>query len=1044
MTRWIVLHSTQGVLLQRNVGYKSIGNGFFLENGTETDNKFYSNLGIFARAAVANPQNPRQVPGILADSQALWAPQFMPVNPANPGFPFRADAEYPTAFWITNGWNDFVGNMAAGTGACGSGYWFVPTINNDMADVPTDANSDVETVRPNVTFKHMRWTDKDGKLGYAGLQRNTTFEASTPLRVFYGNSSTATMMSFQTTTDAPACAGAGFQPADTVKYPATPNQPTILEIQSFAPPPNRITPPNAPNQADTIFPGMYYPRTHGLRAATLCGASGDCSAVKNRCSAADGTNCTVTVLDHFTSSFTWAQGNVSAIWLRPQWYLLTNSVITDVQNGGVTFITGGDFTHSAVIPGYWALMLDSILVGHTQLQDDAHEYTRDQGPVNTASGLTCKAVDKGESNPGYCVLPNEGVSFPVVSYFVNQRLSNIYDGPSYQDSNIYLDITPTKCVSDTYNGPGHCIYGSGNAAGLPKDPVDGSCYLPNAAIGWKQPNGFFYPPAFHSTNLFFGNVGIRHYVIKPIFKASADLDPKFDFGQGGTYITTSLTNLDLVYCNPHPEDMFNGFTSIDRQTELNDADGTLTGLSNVQPDKTLPPVAPLFPVALKQTISVNEDAFFTAPVETPECASNDGNKPTSAANVLPANACKSPSTKASPVTAKTSPYDYVATVVFHQVDPAKNWDSVCSSPQCYGVPLYRQYLAGDNTTEKTREWAHWHELGCDSPPNTASLNNPKCRWPFIRMAGEDTLGTRETLTVNNGLYYLDTAVPEKMQKDIYKREPMKEPVLISSGENYNQQAGPHKSLDNAGNVFQPKETYFVFFLYAKNTTRQTYQIYVGKDPKGGSVKPARVEIPNTTLIAKSEDAAQPWVIPDTSTVMTDGIVSVTIDFTKLPKDPTTKLTELDPVPANGLCRPSKFCTANGVKCDTKLASTDPAVVINPFLKANAERACSTWAVKDLDCPLKGCLGFSFTLPDETIFKADATVANPTPHRRQPIVFGEDTDKTAQGLPNWFVKFSGTAVDPDHTAGQCHYTKLPSYVDSSTECLTPDWVPQAPK
>jgi hypothetical protein len=63
--------------------------------------------------------------------------------------------------------------------------------------------------------------------------------------------------------------------------------------------------------------------------------------------------------------------------------------------------------------------------------------------------------------------------------------------------------------------------------------------------------------------------------------------------------------------------------------------------------------------------------------------------------------------------------------------------------------------------------------------------------------------------------------------------------------------------------------------------------------------------------------------------MTDGIVSVTIDFSKLPKDANLN-TELDPVPANGLCRPSKFCTANGVKCDTKLALTDPAVVINPF------------------------------------------------------------------------------------------------------------------
>ena len=24
------------------------------------------------------------------------------------------------------------------------------------------------------------------------------------------------------------------------------------------------------------------------------------------------------------------------------------------------------------------------------------------------------------------------------------------------------------------------------------------CILPNAAIAWKQPNGFYYPPAFHS------------------------------------------------------------------------------------------------------------------------------------------------------------------------------------------------------------------------------------------------------------------------------------------------------------------------------------------------------------------------------------------------------------------------------------------------------------------------------------------------------------------------------------------------------------------
>ena len=36
------------------------------------------------------------------------------------------------------------------------------------------------------------------------------------------------------------------------------------------------------------------------------------------------------------------------------------------------------------------------------------------------------------------------------------------------------------------------------------------------AIGWKQSNGFYYPPAFHSDNLFFKNVDIRHYVVEPL------------------------------------------------------------------------------------------------------------------------------------------------------------------------------------------------------------------------------------------------------------------------------------------------------------------------------------------------------------------------------------------------------------------------------------------------------------------------------------------------------------------------------------------------
>ena len=59
------------------------------------------------------------------------------------------------------------------------------------------------------------------------------------------------------------------------------------------------------------------------------------------------------------------------------------------------------------------------------------------------------------------------------------------------------------------------------------------------------------------------------------------------------------------YCTWTPT--FTSFTGIDRQTILNDDDGSLTGLGN--------------------TISINEDVFFDAPVKTAECKCNVGVSP---------------------------------------------------------------------------------------------------------------------------------------------------------------------------------------------------------------------------------------------------------------------------------------------------------------------------------------------------------------------------------------------------------------------------------
>ena len=269
------------------------------------------------------------------------------------------DSTYPSVFWITNGWNDFIGNMAAGAGACGAAYWFVPVLNSDMPDVPTANNVQDGT--------HMKWSG-----GYAALQNK--FRGATPLKSFYKNYATSTMMSFQTTGDVGDCHGV-------VKATDPRTQNVLKAVKSIAPDPD-------PEKSE--LDDHYYPHARGgNRHATRCrlGTDGtyNCTEVQE-CNPGQEENCAVTVLDHFTSAFHWAEYNIAAIWLRNQWYLMTNSVLSDVQNGGLTFVTGGDYTHSSVIKGYWALVRNSIFIGRTQ---QSNGFSSDVGPFNTDSKLAC-------------------------------------------------------------------------------------------------------------------------------------------------------------------------------------------------------------------------------------------------------------------------------------------------------------------------------------------------------------------------------------------------------------------------------------------------------------------------------------------------------------------------------------------------------------------------------------------------------------------------------------------------------------------------------
>ena len=706
MTRWFVLHATQGVLLARNIGYLSIGHGYYLEDGTETNNKLYANLGVTARAAVGirsgqdtikpDASNPRMVPGILA---SLQDDAGNPYGPDSEHTPYDSDYEHPTLFWFMNGWNDFQSNMAVGAETCGMCYWMPPGGNSGGS-------------------QGMFWT------GYASEQANyIANQGTSPFLNFTNNTCSTAMTAFTDIGNTTYCTGVNSsQPFANLQYKSIPNPVLKNERPQF---------PNVVN--DRFFPRV---NNGGNHKTTICpgGDSADCSKV-NICSDAvpnpngfyASQNCAPLVLNRFTTSFNFAATNFSAIWFRPQWSLLLNSAMTDDLNGGIGFVSGGGYTRSDALRGLFHLARKSVFIGSTQTYA-SNPYGSNGGPVNpglpspqpTPNLLPALKCGNPDTAINYCIPVDNtgkdlGINLLRENFAMNQRFFNIYDGPSLQDSNSYLDITPTQLSdcsdSNIYNKCGNSAWMQKRVQGVPGvfNPAIGaqqplSCYLPNAAIAWKQSNGFYYPPAFHSRNLFFNNVAIRHYVIEPLFNP-------------GTFITNDPA-VRPRYCVADPG-VFNNFSDIDRQTELNDDDGSLTGLI--------------------QTISVNEDQFFNAPTEDIECKSDI------AANVAG--------------TAKTSPYDYVTAVVYPDcgtfdrtipnpdgpnLPPIPNpkgcaangsvWNYTASNNQSYGPLLYRQLL---NTGETTA--------------------------PFIKMMSQDT-GQRSTLAPNNGVYYLDTTVDTATQR----------------------------------------------------------------------------------------------------------------------------------------------------------------------------------------------------------------------------------------------------------------------------------------
>ncbi|MBM3831600.1 MAG: hypothetical protein FJ406_13845 [Verrucomicrobia bacterium] len=118
--RWITIHGTQFLVVRDCVGYRSVGHGFFLEDGTETHNVLDRNLGVQARRG-------KRLPG-----------QVLPFD-ANDG----------AAFWWASSLNTFTRNVSVENAHYGYRYEATPSrsVSLEMEILQADGSRRATDIR---------------------------------------------------------------------------------------------------------------------------------------------------------------------------------------------------------------------------------------------------------------------------------------------------------------------------------------------------------------------------------------------------------------------------------------------------------------------------------------------------------------------------------------------------------------------------------------------------------------------------------------------------------------------------------------------------------------------------------------------------------------------------------------------------------------------------------------------------------------------------------------------------------------------------------
>jgi len=256
--------------------------------------------------------------------------------------------------------------------------------------------------------------------------------------------------------------------------------------------------------------------------------------------------------------------------------------------------------------------------------------------------------------------------------------------------------------------------------------------------------------------------------------------------------------------------------------------------------------------------------------------------------------------------------------------------------------------------------------------------------PFIRMAGQ-AIGQRSTLTVNHGIYAIDTTASPNTQAPF-------------SGGTFS---------DGFLSMFLGGETYYFFDLYSKPDTRQTFRVYVDGGPSDATDA-------NVYMVRADQGGAPPTFTPPNANTWptqwtrsydsTSHILEVTMNM-----EGFAEFKQNYDLAASNRCKPANYCSFNSSDntCSCSLPNTNPS---DPVYKS-CQRACSQWSMKDVNCPKGGCYGFAVVFPSG-FFPQDQGTPKPPPVTC--TIKSVDSD--------WTKMFMSPVLTP-HDA--CTYATLPS-------------------